>query len=809
MQDLRYAFRTLVKRPGYTAIVVATLALGIGGTTAMFSLVDGVLLKPLPYPEPDRLTLVFESIPAFRHPFILVDAGHFLRWTKEAESFESLALFTWDEETVTQLGYPTRIGVVKVWSTFFPTLGVTTRLGRSFLEEENEQGRGTSVIVTDRFWRRKLEADPDVLGREIVLNGRSYEIVGVLPSSFRFFEPSRISTFGTELASVDLFRPIEFDPKVVGQYNYAALGRLRRGVSAEQAEAELNVLQAAIGAELAQKIGQEVELKGLLKPLGETLLGNSRSGLFLAFGAVGLLLLIGCVNVANLALGRAGERQTEFATRAAVGASRARLFRQVLAESLSLAILGGVAGVVLALAIVAWFRSQGLIDLPRLEEIAIDVRTLVFAVAATTLSGLLFALIPAVKVSGAQPQRMLSGADRGGIGSAGARRLGEALAASEVALSAALLVVAGLLTHSLFEVLNRERGFETAGAATARISLPPAKYREPETRTAAMRSILDRINEIPGVEAAGVVTLLPLTRENNVIFVVAAEAGPLPVLEWPTANLRSASPRYFKAMGIRTLQGRVFREEESVERPVVISESVARRLWPGQDPVGREIRRENIKPPHLHVLGVVADVPVESLERDSTMVVYRPYWDRPRNSMALAVRSGRSPESLTPEVRRAIWAVDSQVPAVALEPVTELVTTSTADRRFQALLMLLFAGVALTLACLGVYGVLAHSVERRTNEIGLRMALGAKAPEVRRLVVRQGMRPVLWGLVVGVVSAVGISRVLESMLFEISPVDPLTLTVVPAVLLLAALAACSIPARRAAAVDPMTALRHE
>jgi putative ABC transport system permease protein len=513
------------------------------------------------------------------------------------------------------------------------------------------------------------------------------------------------------------------------------------------------------------------------------------------------------VNVANLALGRAVENQLEFATRAALGAGRARLLRQVLVENLFLAAIGGAAGVGLALTIVAWFRSQVLFGLPRLHEVTIDLRTLAFAIVATGLSGLLFAVIPAIRASGARPQSILGGANRG-RGSRGSRRLGEVLAGGEVALSTALLVIASLLGHSLFEVLNKARGFETVGAATARISLPPAKYRAQEARI-ALRSIVDRVDEIQGVESAGVVSLLPLTQENDINPVVAAEAGPIPVLERPTANFRWASTGYFEAMGIRTLRGRVFREEESVARPVVISESVARTLWPGQDPVGREIRELDDKPPYLLVLGVVPDVPVESLETESTMVVYLPYWDRPRKSMALAVRTHRSLESLTPEVRRAIWAVDPDVPAVALEPVADLVAASTADRRFQVFLLLLFAGVALTLACLGVYGVLAQSIGRRTNEIGLRMALGAQASEVRRLVFREGMRPVLAGLVIGMIAALGFSRVLESMLFGVNPIDPLTLVVVPGVLLLAAWAACSVPARRAAAVDPMVALRYE
>ena len=811
VHDLRYALRRLLRSPGYAATVVATLALGIGGVTAMFSLVDGILLKPLPYRKPDRLVLLFESIPEFRerYPMLPVNSFHFRRWKEAAGSFESLSLFTWDEETLTDPGEPRRASVARVDSAFFTTLGARPRIGRDFVEEETVPGGGNVVILTDGFWRRELESDPDVLGQMLSLNGRQYEVIGVLPSTFKFFDPARIrGPFGANVAGIELVRPFEIPQEVeapTGEFNYAAVARLKANVQPIDAKTELDVLQASLAAE----VEMPYKLESIVKPLGSTLVSESRDGLWLGFGAVAMVLLIGCVNIAHLALARAVRLESEFATRAALGAGRGVLLRQSLMESGVLTSAGGALGVWLAYVTIAWFRASTVVDLPRLDEVQVDLRVVALCVAATALSAILVGALPAFRASGARPLAALSNAARGSVGSRGARRIGDWLAGGEVALSVSLLIVAGLLLHSLTTLLGQDLGFSARRTATARLSLPPAKYTDRQTRLASLRSILSRIRSLPGVESAGLVTLLPLSSEDNVNPILAAEAEVIPPLQRPMANYRWASPDYFGSMGIEVLEGRVYLEEEPIENAIVISRSTAERLWPDESAIGRRIRQWDEASPHLEVVGVVADTPVASLERSASMVVYQHYATRPRNTMQIAVRANAGPDALTPAVRQAIWQVEPESPAVELVPAALLVSDAASERSFQASLLVIFSSVALALACLGVYSVLAQTVNGRTKEMGLRMALGARASDIRRTVLGEGLRPVAWGLVIGCAVAAAGSRLLRSMLFEVDPLDPLAFATAPAILLAAAFGSCLLPARRAASVDPMTALRHD
>ena len=807
MHDLRLAFRSLLRSPGYAAVVVATLALGIGGTTAMFTLVDGVLLKPLPYPEPDRLTALYERIPEVvdRYPVLPVNAHHLRQWSGKAGSFERLALYTWRDETLLDLGEPRRIPVMQVSVDFFSTLGVRVQTGRDFEAGENEPDRGVSVIVTESFRRRELGSDAQALGRKFVLNARLYEVIGVLPPDFRLFNPnSDFSPFGSDVARIEVFRPLELRPERLipnGEFNYAAIGRMKSGVSVEQAESELNVVQAAVASE-AEGIDA---LEAVVVPLRESTVGGSEAALWIGMAAVGVVLLIGCVNISNLALVRAGRLTTEYATRAALGASRVSLSGRAAAESLLLAAAGGFAGLALASATVSWLGAR--IDLPVLDELAVDWRAGAFALGVTALSALLFGLAPAWLAAGSNPARVMRSDSRGTVAARGARRLRDALATGQVALSVGLLIIAALLGRSLSAVLTQDRGFESARTALGSVALPPANY-DPDGRARAMGSILDRVQAIPGVQAAGVISRLPLTAEFFVAPIIAAEAVPIPPLERPQANFRFASPGYFDAMGIPFLSGESFTENREIEKQAVISARAAELLWPGQDAVGRRIRLGNDET-MLTVRGVVANVPVQSLEAGASSVVYRPYWDRPADSMALAVRSTLSTEALTAASREAIWAVDPNTPALQLEPAANLVRAATSTRRFQSAILAVFAATALGLACLGVYGVLAQSVGSRTREIGLRMALGARAAELRKQILLQGMRPVAIGLGIGIVSALVASRYLESLLFQVSPLDPVAYVGAAMLLAAAAAAACYLPARRAGRVEPAVALRND
>jgi putative ABC transport system permease protein len=810
VRDFAYAGRTIRRNRAFTITAVLTLALGIGGTTAVFSLVQGILLKPLPYPDPDRLVLIYESIPAVRdrYPVVPVNALHFQTWHDKTKSFEDLALFTWGTYTLTGLDEPRQVAVMQVSDRFLLALGVTPRLGRGFSEDEDDPGTVPRVaVVTDSFWRRHFGEDAAIKGQTVLLNSAAHEIVGVLPAGFRLPEFRGGLDSAADLPEVHILKPIEipksaFQP--VGYFNYGALGRLRSGFSAAGAEAELNVLQAGI----AQEFGREIEgLEAEVFPLRERIVSQAQGGLLLALGAVGLVLLIACVNIANLALARNSTRNRELAVRAALGAGSPALLRQSLAESMCLAALGGVLGTAGAYAGVTLFVRGALADLPRLAEVGLDGAVLAFAALCTVGSSVLFGLAPAFGASRVDPQEILRRQGRGGTEGRGAGRLRNVLAGTEVALSVLILIGTGLLLHSLFRVMNRERGFSVDNVVTAEISLPDA-YERPH-RLEAQQAILRALEQLPGVRSAGFVTMLPVTQENNVMPIVPKEAGPIPRLQRPTATYREASPGYFETLGIALRAGRVFQEGDGVEQPVVISETVARRLWPGEDPVGREIREFTDKPPYLRVVGVVADVPVASLEGGSTMIVYRPSWERPRTQMSLALRTTVDASSLAGAIRQALWDVDSQIPAPELKTMRQIVSDSVTERRFDTLLVSVFGGISLLLACLGVYGVVSYSVARRTHEMGVRMALGSQPNQVRRLVLGQGMRPVVFGLVAGLLGAAAVTRLLQSMLFEIGPLDPTTFVAVPAVLLLAALAACYFPARRAAHVNPVVALRYE
>jgi len=812
-QDLRFALRTLSRAPGYVAVVVLTLALGIGGTTAIFSLVDGVLLKPLPYPQPDRLALVFESVPKFRerYPLVPVNAGHFNRWKSEAETFESLSIFSWDEETLTGGDNARRVGVMQIDPEFFPILGVQPRLGRNFVAEENGSDAARVVIVTESFWRGELESDPAAVGRTIKLHGQPHEVVGVLPGGFRPFNPNRIGDFEGAVQEVELFRPLLILPRHFGpgEFNFNTLARLKPGISFDQADAELDVIQAAVTAASPELQGEGMALEAIVRPLSKILVGDTERGLLLALCAVGVVLLIGCVNIAIVALGRSDRRRAEFATRAALGGGRLALMRQAGAESVCLAVAGGALGVWLAYSAVAWMRTAALIDLPRADQLVVDSRVLGFAVVVTALSGILFSLIPAWRLSSANPSSALSSAGRTAGVSRRDRRFGETLAVGEVALCTTLLVVAGLLGQSLFAVLSQDRGFDASASATARVSLAPVPGQSFKKRVQTVREILDGVQSVPGVESAGIVTRLPLTQETSVRPVLAEEAPQIPPMERPMANFRWASPGYFDALQVPILSGRAFVEDDGIENPVVISRSTAEKLWPGRDPIGRRIREVDEKRPLLTVVGVAADVPISSLESGSPMLVYEPYWQRIGTSFALAVRTQGDPTGLSAQVLKSVRKVDPEAPAFALVPADQLIADATRDRRFQVLVTGLFAAVALMLACVGVYGVLSQAIGRRTREIGLCMALGAESSQVARSVLLQGMRPVALGLAAGIVGALVASNWLDSLLFGVSSTDPLSLVAAPSVLAVAALLACAIPARRAASLDPLTALRHD
>jgi putative ABC transport system permease protein len=543
----------------------------------------------------------------------------------------------------------------------------------------------------------------------------------------------------------------------------------------------------------------------------ETMVGDVRTGLYLVLAAVGTVLLIACVNLANLLLVRGSARRREMAIRTALGAGGRRLLRQAMVESLCLAVVGGSLGVAVAYRVVDVFVRYSPVSLPRLAEVGVDGNVLAFAAAVSLLCALLFGLAPAWRSARVDPQEALQTGVRSGGDGTGGHRLRSVLVGAEVALSSMLLVVAGLLVHSFMRVMSRDTGLGVRNVVAVEITLPPTAYgdADPTRRTAAYSAMLDRVARLPGVSGAAAVSQLPLTREYELRAFLPREAVPIPWMERPMANQRWITPGYFDASGIQLRSGRTFREDDREGRPIVISETVAKTFWPGQNAVGREMRDYTDKPPFLRVVGVAADVPVASLEKDSAMVVYAPYWDEPQLSMAIVVRTAMDPAGLASSIRKAVWEVEPEVPVPEPKTMRRLVSESVGARRFNLALVALFAATALSLACLGIYGLLSYSVAQRTGEIGVRLAFGARAVDIGLLVLRRGMLPVIVGLAIGLAVAVGFSRLLASMLFEVAPLDAATFLAAPALLVVVALAACLIPAFRAARIPPMLALRYE
>jgi predicted permease len=803
VRDVRYAFRGIQRNPAHAAIVALTLALGIAGTTGVFSLIQGILLKPLPYRDSERLVVIRESIPVFRErgmPEVRASAEHFRAWRRQSASFENLSLaFQVPFPSILgALGSPRQATVIQVLPNFLRTLGAAPQKGRDFSEGEDTPGSDQVVIVTDSFWRNQFGENTEVGGQTILLDGRPHEIVGVLPPGFQFPEFYR-----NDGIMAELFTPLELKvlkPHVIdwgkagGNFNYWALGRLRSGISAVRAQADLNSIQAAFGAE------------AVVRPLLESVVAQRRTGLWLALAAVGAILLVACVNIANLTLARGAAQNHQLAVRSALGAGTAALRRQLLVESLCLAGLGGGLGVAAAYWGVTFFVRRALVDLPRLAEVTVDGAVLAFAVLCTVASGILFGLVPTFRFSRMNAQSVLSGAGRGNTETTATGRLRGALIGSEVALTALLLIGAGLLLHSLIQVMSRERGFDANHVATAKIQFPAANR---QAQLLSMQAILRAVEQLPGVRSAGLINRLPVSGEEQAIPVLPqAPAGPPPAgAPWP--NFRVASPGYFEALGIPLQAGRVFEEGDDGESVAVISESLGRRLWPGENPVGHEMWWGGGRNNMLRVVGVVADVLVASLEADATMVVYRPYWFEPRPMMTLVLRTEMDPASSVGAIRRIVREVAPEVPEPQFRTMRQVVSGSVSGRNFSTLLVSAFGGIALLLACLGVYGVVSYSVARRRNEIGIRLALGARPGQVRGLVLRQGMLPVIFGVVAGLLGAAAVARTLESMLYQVESLDPATFLAVPAVLLLVALAACYFPARRAARVDPMIALRRD
>jgi predicted permease len=806
--DIRYAFRTLLRERGFATMAVLSLAVGIGANTAIFSVVNGVLLRPLPYRDSERLVTIREVIPKLTHlyPSLPVNFSHYYEWRKRWTGIESIALVQSSAPNLTGVGEPEMLNGARVSASIFRLLGVSPQLGRGFLDEEDPEGHSQVAVISDSLWKRRFKGDRSIVGRKITLDGRPHVVVGVLPPGFQFpAQNDRWIRPGLG-SKTEVIQPLGYSKddleEINGDYNWSAIARLRPGVSEQMALAELNVIQAGISKRIPD---EKMDLHAVMSSLQEDIVGPSRRGLLVLLGAVGAVLLILCVNLANLSLARAAGRARESAIRTALGAGRAQLVRQTLTESLVLALAGGILGIALAAWGVQLLLGAAPLDLPRLAEVSLDGRVLGFAVLISLVTGVAFGILPALRSARAHPQEALkSGSYTTTEGRRGVRLRG-VLVGVEAALSAVLLITAGLLMGSFVRLMHVDKGFDIERVLSVRVAMPSTKYTEKAQQTAFFDRLMEKTRPLPGVLSAALVSALPLQGESWVDL-AAAEGDQRPLFERPMVNVRFVSPDYFKTLRIPFREGRPFDDSQRGRSVVIISQGTARRLWPGQSPLGRRLlHNETLE----EVVGVAADVRSTSLDKDPVPIIYIPYWQRPRQAAALLVRTAMDPRGIAAGVREAIRQVDADVPVPEMQTLEEVMSDSVAQRRFQMTLVILFAAAALALAGFGIYGVVSYSVARRRTEMGIRMALGAGAAGLQRMVLWQGIRPVVAGLAVGIAGALVAGRILSSLLFQVSARDPMIIGGVAVVLLAVSVVAALAPARRATRVDPMNALRFE
>ena len=798
-QDLRFALRQMRRSPGFTLVAVLTLALGLGATTLIFSIVNGVLLQPLSYRDPARLYMA-ETIPPARAGLtrkLPVNARHFHEWRLHCTSCEGVTLLQGSSLTLVGAGDPVRLPGLDVSYNFFRTLGVQPAIGRDFLPGEEGASNADKVILSDALWRSRFHGDPSIVGRRITISGEPTLVIGVMPANLH------LASVGSTVEPL-IFRPTLTDgarDNPEGSLNYASLIRLKQGVSADQATAELN----GILADFVRQYHLETRIG--LTALHQKVVGQDRTPLLFLLGAVGAVLLIVCVNTGNLMLVRTTGRYREAGVRLALGASRARLFALVLMEAFVLVSVGCACGIALAYAGLKLFVARAPVSIPRLDEVHPDGRVLAFAVIVAALSTVICGILPAWRLARIQPQESL----KAGAGTAteGGRKLWfrEVMVGVEVALSTMLLLAGGLLMVSFFRITGVDKGIEVAHVVTQDVSFLNVKYAH-GVRRGFVNQLLEKLSVIPGVQSAGGVSQLPLLGEEWVSGLRDPDHMQATNPDNAIANFRFVTPGYFKAMGIPLRQGRYLDETDLDRQTAVISARAAKFLWGDQNPIGRHVRGAGLSKPSMEVVGVVGEVRGK-LEDAPPMMVYEHFWRMQPIAMSFVLRTQADPGAVARGIRSVLSAADPEMAISPVRTMEQIVADSVAGRRFSMYLATAFAVSALVLASLGIFGVISFTVARRTPEMGIRIALGARGEQLVSMMVRQGMIPVLGGMTAGLAGSLFAGRLLASQLFGISPSDPLTITAVILLLLAVALCACWIPARRALRVDPLTALRFE
>jgi putative ABC transport system permease protein len=799
-QDLRYGARMLLKNPGFTLVAVLTLALGIGANTAIFSVVNGVLLSALPYPHPEQLAMVWCDNRRQGIRDDITSYPNFVDWRDRNKTFQGMAGMTSADFHLTGAGEPEEIRAAIVSIDFFQLIGVSPVLGRGFTAEEEQPGRDRIVVMSHGLWQRRFGGDPGMLNKTISLSGIPNIVVGIMPPGFHFPE------------NTDLWRPLapnEGMRAARGGFFLPVVGRLKPGVTRAQAQADLDVIANQIEQQYPDMAGYGVNVV----PVLEQSVGPIRRALMILFGAVGFVLLIACANVANLLLARAAVRQREVAVRSALGAHAWRIVRQLLTESMLLAVLGGALGVLLA-----WWGLRLLVDLspaniPRLENIRLDGRVLWFTLGLSLLTGLIFGLAPALQTTHLKLSETLKEGGRTGVGGGRAQRIRGAFIVAEVALTLALLVGAGLLVRSFWRLQQVNPGFKADNLLTLRLTLPRSRYTDGVQAVSFFERLQERLAALPGVVSASAASDIMLRRLATSAGFTIENRPQDPselALELPFDRVQ---PNYFQTMGIQLLKGRAFTPQDARDRPkvAIVNETFVKRYFPNEDPVGKRFTFGDARPnaQWITIVGVVRDTKRQGLDQPIRIESWLPLAQEPSGSMEVVLRTRGDPLALSTAVREAVWSLDRDLPIPSIQSMEQILSARVAPRRLNMLLLGMFALVALILAAVGIYGVMSYAVTQRTHEIGIRMALGAQSGDVIGLVLKQGMMLTLAGVVIGLAATFALTRLMASLLFDVSATDPITFVAIAILLTGVALVACWIPARRATKVDPMVALRYE
>lgn len=809
LHDLRFGFRTLRKAPGFTMVAVVVLGLGIGANTAIFSVVNAILLRPLPFQDSERLVQVWHVPPPNSFPGMTrfsVSPANYLDWERQNRLFENTAIYGYRTYSMTGSGEPESVSAIGVSPDFFRVLRIQPSLGRVFLPEENQNGRGRVAVLSEGFWQTHFASDPKIVGGTISLDNLRYTVVGVIPSKSVFptsSDPKSQPQLWTPLAWTDAERAIR------GNHNYQVIARLKPGADVQQSQAEMNTISARLEQEYP---GDDKGWGATVVPLRDQLVGDVRPALMVLLGAVGFVLLVACANVANLVLVKTLARQKEVAIRTALGASSARMAQQILSETLLLALTGGALGLAFAhfgVKLIVAFLAQ---SLPRTTDITVDGWVLTFTLAVSVLTGVVAGLLPAVRAS----KTNLNDSLKQGLGrtdaDSGGNRTRSVLVISEVALSLVLLIGAGLMIRTLSRLRNVDPGLDPHNVLTMTFALSSTKYDKPAQQIAFYDRLLQRVRSLPGVVSAGAIDSLPLGNGGSTQPIAVDGQPALAMSEQPEVAVRVVEPGFCETMRIPLLQGRALSIADTADRPsvIVISQSMAKRFWLGENPIGKRLTMSFSPEKSREVVGVVGDVKGDGLDvLDPVATLYAPLAQQPTPYMSLVVRTSPPPNTLVSAVSGAVHEVDRAQPALDVITMDELVANSLSQQRFNMLLLSAFSGLALLLAAIGIYSVLAYSVRRRMREIGVRMALGAQRSDILRMILGQGARLALIGTGIGIAAALGLTRLMSSQLFGVTATDPVTFLSVAALIVLVALAACYIPARRATRVDPIIALRYE